>query len=105
MARKAERTLVKSPPEVWQLIDDEARAGAWLQELGGIGDEIETIERRPEELVIWRADPVELGFEIAEKGWGTHVTIDASGAANEATTLESILDELSTPERRPFTNG
>lgn len=70
MARKAQRTLVKSPPEVWQLIDDEDRALPWLRELGAAA-EIEAIERRPEELVVWRAgEGVRLGFEIAEKGLG-----------------------------------
>jgi hypothetical protein len=106
MGHKAQRTLVKSPPEVWQLIDDEARAGGWLQELGGIANEIEAAERRPEEMVIWRAGgATELGFQIAEKGWGTHVTIDARGVGDEATILEQILDDLSNPERRPFSQG
>jgi hypothetical protein len=106
MAKKARRTLVKSPPEVWQLIDDEARVGPWLSELGAVAGEIEAIERQPEEIIVWRRGPAaSLAFEISGKGWGTHVEIDASGGADEAAILESILDELATPERRPFSNG
>jgi hypothetical protein len=103
MAKKAERTLVKSPPEVWQLIDDEARVGVWLEELGGIAEEVEAIEREDEEIVVWRAgDMIELGFRIAKKGWGTHVSIDTRGGEDEAAILEDILDELSDTEKRPF---
>jgi len=103
---KAERTLVKSPPEVWQLIDDEARVGVWLEELGGVAQDVEAAERRPEEIIVWRAgDTIELGFSIAEKGWGTHVEIDVRGGEEEVAILETILDELSGTEKRPFSSG
>jgi len=107
----AERTLVKSPPELWELVDDPELMRRWAAEL--LGDPHVTIEitdRREGERLAWRpaGRGDETGFELslAEKGWGTNVTIEArDGAGSDPAddALEELLDELSAPQRRPFT--
>ena len=69
------RTLVKSEPELAELVASEER----LQADG-------------------------LGVRLAEKGFGTRVEITAtadSGIAEDY--LETLLDELAEPQKRPFT--
>ena len=69
------RTLVKSEPELAELVASEERV---------------------------QADG--LGVTLAEKGFGTRVEITAkadSGIAEDY--LETLLDELAEPQKRPFT--
>ena len=45
---------------------------------------------------------------LAEKGFGTNVTIEARGTGGSepaAAALEELLDELSSPQKRPFARG
>jgi hypothetical protein len=107
---QAERTLVKSPPELWVHVDDPGLMRRWTAALLGSGDAptVEVRARKPEELLVWRpaGRPEGAGIELtlAEKGWGTNVSIraDGDGDATRAV-LERLLDELSSPQRRPFT--
>jgi hypothetical protein len=70
----AERTLVKSEPELRELVDSHPR----LRD---------------------RAVRVRL----AEKGFGTHVSIAVKpGLGIGPRDLERLLDELAEPQRRPF---
>lgn len=112
MESKAKRTLVKSAPELWELADDPARMESWMRGLIGAPDPIavEVTDREPERILAWRAaEPGSDGtisLELAESGFGTAVLITAQhtrpdpGEAIAA--LESLLDELGSPERRPF---
>lgn len=102
-----DRTLVKSPPEVWLLISDPERAGAWMAALGATG-EIGS-EATGEEAIVWRPNDggaARLELFICEKGWGTNVSIAADAAegapAQPDEVLEQLLEELASPERRPF---
>lgn len=109
----AERTLVKSPPELWELIDDPELMRRWTADL--LGDPritIEITERRVGELLAWRpagqGTDAAIELSLAEKGWGTNVTIEArdgSGSDPAGDALEQLLDELSAPQRRPFTRA
>jgi hypothetical protein len=113
MESKAKRTLVKSAPELWELADDPARMESWIAGLVG-GREpmaVEVTEREPERILAWRtargSDGVaEIALELAEKGFGTAVSITARRPDPEsgdiAPALERLLDELGSPERRPF---
>jgi hypothetical protein len=100
MESKAKRTLVKSAPELWELADDPARMQAWIAGLTGSGapGTVEVVEREPGE--------ARIAIELAESGFGTAVNITAEhnrpdpGEAIAA--LEGLLDELGSPERRPF---
>jgi hypothetical protein len=70
------RTLVKSEPELAELVASDERLG---------GEEIRV--------------------ELAEKGFGTQVAVAASPSSGLAEAdLERLLDELAEPQKRPFTN-
>jgi hypothetical protein len=122
MEAQAKRTLVKSAPELWELADDLARMEAWMA--GFVGRpgsvRVEVTERVPEQVIAWRALPSHgahthmvgfehLSIELAEKGLGTSVSVTARHAmanpADAVAALERLLDELASPERRPFSRG
>ena len=106
-----ERTLLQSPPELWELVDDDELMRRWSAELlGGPGDEIEVTRRTPEEALEWRPagrGDAAIELQLAEKGFGTNVTIEARADGTEPAeaALEELLDELSSPQKRPFTRG
>ncbi len=112
MESNAKRTLVKSAPELWELADDLARMQSWMGGLVGTGQpvEIEVTGREPGRMLAWRASApgpdARISLELAESGFGTAVGITAEhsrpdpGQASAA--LEDLLDELGSPERRPF---
>jgi hypothetical protein len=114
METNAKRTLVKSAPELWELADDQARMEAWM---GGLTAHsgpvpIEIVARAPERMLAWRSANGGAGtirIELAESGFGTAVTISAehtrSDPAEAIGALEGLLDELGSPERRPFGGG
>jgi hypothetical protein len=72
---------------------------------------VEVTDREPQRILAWRAaqasdGPTRIALELAESGFGTAVSITAehtrpdSGGARAV--LEQLLDELGSPERRPF---
>src|SRR5262245_21665170 len=114
MESKAKRTLVKSAPELWELADDLARMETWTAGLVGAPATvpIEVTDRESERIIAWRTtDPgwsdTRIAVELAEKGFGTSVSITAQHSnpdeASADATLEQLLDELGSPGRRPFT--
>ncbi len=106
----AERTLVKSQPELWQLVDQHERIQGWSSGLLGHAAEVAVTERDPEARLAWAASAAEVvaSIEIAleQDGWGTTVAIAADREGATATELEgwldAVLDELAEPEKRPF---
>ena len=70
-------------------------------------------QRVPERLLCWHAAGDDragaVAMTMAEKGWGTSVSIVARHAGTDPATaeaaLERVLDELGSPERRPFARG
>jgi hypothetical protein len=89
------RTLVKSQPELWQLLDQPER--------------MQGLERDPEKRLAWEgavadeAGSIEIALE--KKGWGTQVQIhaDVSPAWDGIEEwLSAVFEELAEPERRPF---
>jgi hypothetical protein len=120
METKTQRTLVKSAPELWELADDLARMEAWMGGLLGAEQPIpvEVTDRDPERILAWRvrngnpsraAAHTRIAIELAEKGFGTAVSITAQHTAPNPvaalSALEELLDELGSPERRPFARG
>lgn len=115
MESKTKRTLVKSAPELWELADDLARMESWMAGLVGsaVPIPVEVVDREPERILAWRTSqpglPARIAIELAESGFGTSVEITAQhshpdpDAATAA--LEGLLDELGSPERRPFAAG
>jgi hypothetical protein len=73
----AQRTLVKSPPELWAEVSDvEALTG----HLGAFG-EIRITRLEPETTVAWEGDRARGTVELEPSGWGTKVTLTALIAA------------------------
>jgi hypothetical protein len=106
--KTASRTLVKSPPEVWEQLDDPGRMEGLMAALVGRATEVEVYERVEESKLAWKAgDEARIEVELAEKGWGTNVSVSVENR-QEPTKLEgwldAVLDELATPQKRPF-NG
>jgi hypothetical protein len=116
MEAKAKRTVVKSAPELWALADDPAKMQAWMADLIGAGEPVavEVTDRDPGRALAWRCSPGEeaagggprVVLELAESGFGTSVSITALDTdpdpAAALAGLERLLDELGSPERRPF---
>ena|ERR1044072_398431 len=106
----ASRTLVKSQPELWQLVDQPNRLQGWSSGLLGYAADIEVTEREPEAHLAWEASAAEemASIEVAldQDGWGTCVSISASrkGVPEKQVEgwIEAMLDELAEPEKRPF---
>ena len=104
--KTASRTLVKSPPEVWEQLDHAGRMEGLMSALVGHAAEVEVYERVEESKLAWRAgEEARIEVELAEKGWGTNVSVSAENG-QEPTKLEgwldAVLDELATPQKRPF---
>lgn len=79
VSSEVQRTLVKSPPELWAELSDPTTLARHLGELG----EIRIVATEPERTVDWEAagaDGAEVSgrVEIAPSGWGTRVKLSAS---------------------------
>ena len=72
----AQRTLVKSPPELWSEVSD---ASALAKHLGAFG-EIRITRIEAETTVAWEGERASGTVELEPSGWGTRVTITAEPA-------------------------
>lgn len=103
------RTLVKSAPELWELLDQPESMQGLMSAMLGEATEVKVYERKPEALLCWEAskggDQAWIEVELAESGWGTKVSVSAENG-DKGTKLEgwldAVMDELSTPKKRPF---
>jgi hypothetical protein len=110
------RTLVKSPPELWEELRGDCLAAA-------VGDvSVETT--KPEEELHWRADGAQGWARIKPSSWGTKVVLTAEVEEQVAEVgfwarlrgenpppaahseierkLEGVLDTLGSAHRKPF---
>jgi hypothetical protein len=105
--KSASRTLVKSPPEVWEQLDHPGRMQGLMSALVGHATDVSVYERKEESKLAWKAIPDDAWIEVklAEKGWGTNVSVTAE-SGGEPTKLEgwldAVIEELATPQKRPF---
>ena len=67
ISSEVQRTLVKSPPELWAELSDPAALARHLGELG----EIRITRAEPEKRVDWEADGTSGSVLIKPSGWGT----------------------------------
>jgi hypothetical protein len=74
--RRAQRTLVKSPPELWAEVSDGEALGRHLEPFG----EIRITRLEPETTVAWEGDRACGTVELEAAGWGTRVTLTARTA-------------------------
>jgi hypothetical protein len=107
--KSASRTLVKSPPELWELIDQPERMQGLMCGLLGHATEVTVNEREPESLLRWEASNESadawIEVQLAEKGWGTNVKLKAENHGEPTKLdgwLDAVLEELATPQKRPF---
>src|SRR5919198_6360986 len=77
MALEAQRTLVKSPPELWAELSDAEALGRHLGEFG----EIRITRLTPESAVAWEGERARGTVELEPSGWGTRVKLTAELAA------------------------
>jgi hypothetical protein len=70
----AQRTLVKSPPELWSELSEVEGLARHLGELG----EIRITKVEPESTVAWEGEDVCGTVELEQSGWGTKVTFTAT---------------------------
>lgn len=77
---QAQRTLVKSPPELWSELSDEQTLRAHLAGLG----EVRITRREPERRIEWQASGACGSIEIEPSGWGTRVTLSLERAEHGA---------------------
>jgi hypothetical protein len=87
---------------------------AWMAGVVGSRDAVavEVTDREAERILAWRTGNggphARIILELAEKGFGTAVAITAEHedrAPGVAAALENLLDELGSPERKPFSGG
>jgi hypothetical protein len=91
---RAQRTLVKSPPEIWAEISD---VGTLARHLGEFG-EIRITEVKAETTVVWEGDTARGTVRLEPSGWGTRVTITAEAKEPEP---EEPEPEAIEPEPEP----
>jgi hypothetical protein len=71
---EASRTLVKSPPELWAELSDQASLAGHLAEPFG---EIRITRLEPETDIAWEGERASGTVRIEPSGWGTRVTLTA----------------------------
>jgi hypothetical protein len=90
ISSEVQRTLVKSPPELWAELSDADSLG---RHFGALGD-IRITRSEPEKLVEWQADGTSGSVRIKPSGWGTKVTLSVTREleADPATAAEPEPD-------------
>ncbi len=83
---RAQRTLVKSPPELWAEISD---APSLARRLSAFG-EVRITRKDPETAVAWEGASVRGTVELAASGWGTKVTIAAERTPAHAPEQDTV---------------
>lgn len=89
----AQRTLVKSPPELWAEVSDAETLARHLAEFG----EIRITRVEPESTVAWEGERASGTVELEPSGWGTRVTLRARALA-PAPEQVSAPEEVVAPE-------
>src|SRR5580700_10116801 len=74
ISSEVQRTLVKSPPELWAELSDPAALARHLGELG----EIRITRTEPEKTVEWAGESITGSVRIKPSGWGTRVTLSVT---------------------------
>jgi hypothetical protein len=103
ISSEVQRTLVKSPPELWAELSDPTALARHLGELG----EIRITRTEPEKTVEWAAENTTGTVSIQPSGWGTRVTLsvtrevvgaDVEDAAEPEVIAETGTDVLAQPD-------
>src|SRR5919202_5830885 len=84
----ANRTLVKSPPELWEELSE---VDGLMKHFGAFG-EIKITKLEPEHTVAWEGEHASGTVSIEPCGWGTKVTLHAE-LPDEPEPEEPVADE------------
>jgi hypothetical protein len=90
VSSEVQRTLVKSPPELWAELSDQATLARHLGELG----DIHIVRIEPENTVEWAAENTTGTVSIKPSGWGTKVTLSVTREVPE----EAVPEAQALPE-------
>jgi hypothetical protein len=98
---QAQRTLVKSPPELWAELSNPDSLARRLSEFG----EIRITRLVPEKTVAWEGERASGTVELESSGWGTRVRLTANPHDNRATPatvaaidrVTAVIDEEDPP--------
>lgn len=90
----AKRTLVKSPPELWEELSEVERLA---KHLGAFG-EITITKLEPEHTVAWEGEHASGTVSIEPSGWGTKVTLQAELPGAEVPQPEDPVEAPQPPE-------
>ena len=92
ISSEVQRTLVKSPPELWAELSDPAALARHLGELG----EVRITRAEPEKRVEWEAETARGTVLIKPSGWGTKVTLSVTreieASVQEASDIEENIE-------------
>jgi hypothetical protein len=94
----AQRTLVKSVPELWAQLSEADQLAPLLDEAFG---EIRITRLEPESLIAWESELASGQVELAESGFGTKVRLTAQIAEPEPPRPPGLLQRLLGRLRRP----
>jgi hypothetical protein len=100
ISSEVQRTLVKSPPELWAELSDPAALARHLGELGNI----RIVRTEPESTVEWAAENTTGTVSIRPSGWGTKVTLSVTRELASATP-EAVNETAATDEANADTSG
>ncbi len=90
VSTEVQRTLVKSPPELWSELSNPDVLARHLSELG----EIRITAVEPETKVEWEAEGASGTVQLKQSGWGTKVTLSVARTApvEEEPTPEAVIE-------------
>ncbi len=95
---EAQRTLVKSPPELWAELSDPASLARHLGEFG----EIRIARAEAETSVAWETESASGTVELKPSGWGTKVTLTVAREAPQPVVAEPEPEPIgAVPEPEP----
>jgi hypothetical protein len=89
VSAEVQRTLVKSPPELWAELSD---PNALARHLGELGD-VRILRTQPETTVEWAAESISGTVSIKPSGWGTRVTLSVTRELDSITAGEPAVEE------------
>ncbi len=93
VSTEVQRTLVKSPPELWSELSNPDALARHLSELG----EIRITAVEPETKVEWEAEGASGVVHLKQSGWGTRVTLSVTRTAPVVEELPSEAEAIAEP--------
>lgn len=90
VSSEVQRTLVKSPPELWAELSDPPSLARHLEQLG----DIVITSTQPETTVEWEGEKVAGTVGIQASGWGTKVTLTAQETARAPSDPTSVSETV-----------